>query len=174
MIGIPIGIFYANCAEALFHRYVLHGLGKNPNSFWAFHWREHHRTSRQNDFYDHAYKRAPFRSLDAYTKELLAVAASLVAHLPLFPVAPFFVSTLAVCSVKYHRAHRKAHLDPQWARENMPWHYDHHMGPNQECNWGVVKPWYDELMRTRVRYVGTEQERRDNDRRVAKRRQSAP
>jgi len=152
MIGIPLGIAYANGVEALFHRYVLHGIGKNPKSFWAFHWREHHRAARRNDFYDAAYETYDFTTLNAQTKELLAIAGGVVVHLPIAPIAPFFVATLAVCGVRYHLLHRKGHLDPEWAKEHMRWHYDHHMGPNQDANWGIVRPWYDDIAGTREHY----------------------
>jgi len=32
---------------------------------------------------------------------------------------------------------------------NMPWHYDHHMGKNQDSNWGVTVEWVDKLFNTR-------------------------
>lgn len=151
MIGIPLGVLYANFAEAMFHRYVLHGLGKNPKSFWAFHWHEHHREARRNEFRDDGYQR-PFFAWHAQTKERLAIGAAILAHLPLAPIAPFFVGTLVYCGIRYHQIHARAHQDPAWGRQHLPWHYDHHMGTNQNANWGIVRPWYDEIMGTRIVY----------------------
>ena len=54
----------------------------------------------------------------------------------------------------------------EWARENLTWHYDHHMGPDQDCNWCVTWPWFDHIMGTREPYVGTEREARDRKRRA--------
>jgi sterol desaturase/sphingolipid hydroxylase (fatty acid hydroxylase superfamily) len=88
-----------------------------------------------------------------------------IPFLPIAPVAPFFVGTLAYSSFRYYRVHKHAHLDPAWAREHLPWHYDHHMGPNQEANWCVTNPWFDEVMGTRRPYVGTADEARDEERR---------
>jgi hypothetical protein len=34
------------------------------------------------------------------------------------------------------------------------------MGPNQEANWCVTRPWFDVIMGTRERWVGTEEEAR--------------
>lgn len=51
----------------------------------------------------------------------------------------------------------------------MPWHYDHHMGPNQHKNWCVTKPWFDVIMGTRERYAGTPREAADRLRRSQKR-----
>ena len=47
MLGIPLGLLYANASEWLIHHYVLHGLGKKKRSFWSFHWGEHHRACAQ-------------------------------------------------------------------------------------------------------------------------------
>ena len=63
-------------------------------------------------------------------------------------------------AVRYYRVHKRAHRDPSWAREHLPWHYDHHMGPNQDANWCVTWPWFDWVMGTREHYVGTERDRR--------------
>ena len=37
VIQFILGIMYANVGEWLMHKYILHGLGKKPNSFWAYH-----------------------------------------------------------------------------------------------------------------------------------------
>lgn len=160
MIGIPLGLAYANVVESLFHRYVLHGLGKNPKSFWAFHWNEHHRDARRNAMRDDGYRR-PLWQLNPHTKERLAIALGVAAHLPLAPIAPFFVATLAGCGVVFYRLHKRAHSEPGWARAHLPWHYDHHMGPDQDANWGIGLPWFDLLTGTRVPYAGTAREARD-------------
>jgi sterol desaturase/sphingolipid hydroxylase (fatty acid hydroxylase superfamily) len=52
-------------------------------------------------------------------------------------------------------------LDPEWARKVVPWHVDHHLGPDQDKNWCVTKPWFDWVMGTRVPYVGTAREAAD-------------
>jgi sterol desaturase/sphingolipid hydroxylase (fatty acid hydroxylase superfamily) len=43
----------------------------------------------------------------------------------------------------YYYIHRRAHLEPEWAKRKIPWHYDHHMNSNQDANWCVTKPWFD-------------------------------
>jgi len=37
----------------------------------------------------------------------------------------------------------------EWGKKKMPWHYDHHMGKNQDSNWGVTVEWPDKLFNTR-------------------------
>ncbi|MCA9530032.1 MAG: hypothetical protein KC543_07840 [Myxococcales bacterium] len=172
MIGLPLGLLYENAGEWLVHRYVLHGLGKRPESYWSFHWRGHHRACRKLDFYDPDYEQPAFAGplLTPQRKETLGLLAAAVAHAPLLPVAPWFSAGFYYGLVRYYRVHKRAHLDPEWARAHVPWHYDHHMGPNQDANWCVTRPWFDYVMGTRVPYLGTARERADRARRAGLRR----
>jgi len=156
MLGIPLGLAIANASEWFAHKYILHGLGKNPKSFWSFHWHEHHKAVRKHDHEDAAYRTKPWNSWNGQTKEALALVVGAVAIAPLFPVAPFLVGTLWYSSANYYRKHKRSHLDTAWAREHLPWHYDHHMGPEQDANWCVTRPWFDDLLGTRKPYLGTE------------------
>ena len=164
MIGIPIGLLYANASEWVAHKYILHGLGKNKKSFWRFHWGDHHKICRKQAGRDPAYER-PLQGWNPQTKEALSLAVGVLMHLPVAPLAPFFFGTLAYRAVHYYRVHRKAHLDPEWAKTHLPWHYDHHMGKDQDANWCVTHPFFDHLMGTRKPYLGTEAEARDFKRR---------
>ena len=84
-------------------------------------------------------------------------------HSPVAVLFPYAYLTLLVCAYSYFYTHRKSHQDIQWARENAPWHYDHHLGKNQNVNWGVRLPIVDWVARTRVRYKGTQiEEKRYN------------
>lgn len=157
MIGIPVGYVTANAVEWAFHKYVQHGFGKDRESFWGFHWNEHHRAVRKNNYRDDAYERFPI-GRHAQGKEVLALVGASAAVTPLAPVAPFFVGTLWFRAYRYYSVHKKSHLDPEWGRSHIPWHYDHHMGPNPNANWCVTAPWFDHLMGTRERYAGTDQE----------------
>src|SRR5688572_5765839 len=111
MIGIPLGILYASAIEWASHRYLLHGLGKNKNSFWAYHWYEHHRAARRNDHYDPDYHRSRF-GWHAQGKETLSVAVACLVHVPLFPIAPFFTGAAWYYAIRSYRMHKRAHLDP--------------------------------------------------------------
>lgn len=148
MIGIPLGLITANATEWLVHKHVLHGMGRKRSSFWAFHFHEHHGVVRKHDFYDPNYERFPLGP-HAQGKEAWALIGSSLAVAPLFPVAPFFVGTLWYSAANYYRKHKRAHLDPAWARQYLPWHVDHHMGPNPSANWCVTRPWFDHLLGTR-------------------------
>ena len=160
MIGIPLGLAYANAGEWLVHKYVLHGSGRSRKSFWSFHWLEHHRAVKLNGHRDPDYERSVF-GWNAQGKEAFTLGLATLAHLPLFPVAPFFTGTVVYSAWSYYTKHKRSHMDPEWAREHLPWHYDHHMGQNQDANWCVTHPWFDHVMGTRIPYVGTERERED-------------
>ena len=151
MLGIPLGLAYVNITEWLIHKHLLHGRGQNKKSFWAFHWHEHHRESRKQQMFDPQYTRSVF-SWSPQGKEVLALLAGAAVVAPLLPVAPFFTATVWYRTVRYYQVHKKAHLDPQWAKEHLPWHYDHHMGKDQNANWCVTHPWFDHVMGTRKRY----------------------
>lgn len=173
MLGFPVGMVYANAGEWVIHKYLLHGAGKRRESVWSFHFHEHHRASRRNAMIDADYER-PLVGRHAQGKEALGLIGLCAVHAPLFPVAPFFTSAVWFSAGMYYRRHRRAHQEPSWAREHLPWHYDHHMGPNQDANWCVTWPWFDHVMGTRVPYKGTPREAQDLARRAARtRRQSA-
>ena len=152
MIGIPLGLLYSNAGEWLFHRYVLHGLGKNRKSFWSFHWHEHHAKARKNEMFDDQYT-GNFLKWDPQTKELAALVGGAVLMAPLFPVAPFFTATVWWSMQNYYRKHKHSHLDAEWAKNELGWHYDHHMGRDQNANWCVTNPFFDHVMGTRKAYA---------------------
>ena len=170
MIGIPLGLLAANGVEWYVHKHLLHGRGQDKRSVWAFHWHEHHRNSRRSGHVDSDYK-VPIWKAHTQLKEAGALAAAAIAVAPLAPVAPFFVGAMWYGAANYYRKHKKAHLDPAWARDHLPWHYDHHMGPDQNANWCVTRPWFDEIMGTRKPYLGTARAARDLPRHRA---QAAP
>jgi hypothetical protein len=162
--GIPLGLLYSNAGEWFLHKYVLHGLGKKKGSFWSFHWREHHRASRRHGFVDPDYTRSLW-GWHAQSKEALALFALAVVHAPLVWVVPTFALTAMFSAYWYYRVHKRAHLDAAWAQKHLPWHIDHHLGPNQDCNWCVSWPWFDIIMGTRQRSTSAEWSRsmRQND-----------
>lgn len=163
MIGIPLGLAFANATEWVVHKHVLHGLGRDKQSFWAFHWHDHHKASRKHGHIDTDYLDTVFQ-WNGQGKEALTLSLLTLSVTPLTPVAPFFVGTCVYSAINYYIKHRRSHLDPEWAREHLPWHYDHHMGPNQDANWCVTRPWFDILMGTREPFVGTEKELATRDR----------
>ena len=164
MIGIPIGLLATNAGEWFIHKHILHGLGRrSKDSYWNFHLAEHHLAAAQLGGRDPVYEKLRWR-WDAQTKELLALAMAAVPQVLIFPVAPFFAGTVLYGIGNYYYVHRRSHLDPEWAKKHVPWHYDHHMGRNPESNWCVTRPWFDLLVGTREPYLGTPQEAADRAR----------
>ena len=146
-LSIPLAIIYSQIAEWVIHKYILHGLGKKKRNFWSFHWHAHHKNCRKNKNRDDDY-------LDGMQgpplREKVGLFFLIVIHSPLAYYAPLFFLTLIVMAIRYYRIHRYAHLQPIWGKIFLRWHYDHHMGKNQDANWGVTTDWVDKLMKTRV------------------------
>ena len=153
MIGFPIGVLTANAFEWYAHKYLLHGVrtpegrkSRVPTTMKS-HW-AHHKLVRTGGFHDEGYLEgyANWRTKNEVNSLLLLCAATSVA----LPVAPFFTLGTWYSAGNYFYKHRKAHLNPDWAKAHLPWHYDHHMNANQDANWCVTRPWFDYLMGTRV------------------------
>jgi hypothetical protein len=159
-VGFVAGLVASNAFEWAVHKYVLHGLGKRRGSTWAFHWHEHHKNVRQSGGYDPMVER-PAAETPSKQKELLGVVSGALMSTPLLGVAPGFVLGSWVSAGAYYFIHRQSHLDPDWGRRWVPWHVDHHLGPDQHKNWCVTFPLFDWVMGTRVPFVGTEAETRD-------------
>lgn len=172
MIGLPLGFLYANAVEWVVHKYVLHGLGKKKGSWWAFHWHEHHKTARRLGMSDPGYD-APIWDWSSRGKEAVGIFALMAVHVPLWSVAPVFTTGVWLSALNYLRRHKQAHADVEWGKQHMPWHYDHHMGRNQDANWCVSYPWIDWLMGTREPWLGTEQQIESDARRAAQAEASA-
>jgi len=159
MVEVLLGILYANTIESLIHKYVLHGLGKKKSSFWAFHFHDHHKRTTKGCGLDSTYQDNHF-----YGREIWALGGLALLHLPFFWFAPYFATTLFVYLISYYVVHVKSHMDVEWAKRWVPWHYDHHMS-GKEGNWGVLLPLVDILVGSRVYYIGTSKYHRDEERR---------
>jgi sterol desaturase/sphingolipid hydroxylase (fatty acid hydroxylase superfamily) len=171
MLGIPLALAVFGYGEWATHRYLLHQLGRDKRSRFAFHFHTHHQSVRRNGGYDPDYE-GPVWSTPTQAREAIGLLAVGVAHLPLLPVAPWYVLTTWYCLHKYRRDHRRAHLDPEWGRKHLTHHYDHHMG-DQNTNWGVSWAWFDRLVGTRDEYVGTAKELDDRERNATRARAAA-
>ena len=159
-----LGYLWATFIEYVVHRWIFHGVGKRRGSIFSFHWHQHHSASRKNQMLEPCYIRREW-AWNGYTRELGGMVFLGAIHLPVLLVSPAFVLGVWAWCVAYHSVHRKTHVDPQWARDHCSWHYDHHMAPNQDANYGVTSDWMDRLMGTREHYVGTAREQKMLDRR---------
>jgi len=157
LLGFALGLVASNALEWTMHKYVLHGLGKKKDSFWAFHWHDHHKRVRKTGGHDENYE-IPLYKNPIKAKEVLGVVSGAVLTTPLILVSPGFVAAGWTSAGLYYYLHRRSHLEPEWANKYMPWHVDHHLGPNQHKNWCVTWPLFDWIMGTREPFIGTEAE----------------
>ena len=171
IVGIILQVFiawvYGHVAEYSIHRWLLHGIGKKRGNPLSFHFWGHHGTARRNAMHDDVY--AAWTSLRGQSgKELLYLTFIVILHAPVAIWFPWAYGVLAWSAVMYYYVHRKSHVNVEWARHVLPWHYDHHMGRKQDANYGVRLPWVDYVLGTRLPYYGTKFEKRDHHRRLMK------
>jgi len=138
ILQIILAWFYGHILEYLAHRYILHNWKiKLP---FRNHFGNHHKICRKSSFRDDRYKKIFSRDslFEIGTLTFLAVS-----HFPLWFFFPWAYATLVWSVLWYYIIHRKMHLDPLWAAEWTPWHYEHHMGRDQHDWWGVRLPVID-------------------------------
>lgn len=146
-----LGLLYTNASEWMMHKYILHGLGKNPQSIWAYHLYEHHAVCLKQGMVDPGYQNISLGTWNTQSKELVVLALIILVHLPIVWLWPLFTATVYACLLLYYYKHRKSHLDPTWAKLHLRWHYDHHLAGHSGANWCVTWPWFDYLMGTRIK-----------------------
>ena len=153
--GFVAGLVILNGYEWFAHKYLLHGVHrkgkprfsptpKQMESHWA-----HHREVRKQGFSDDCY----VEGLDNWRtrNELMSLAvAAGVLSVVFYPFSKGMALAAIYSAGNYYYVHRRAHLEPDWAKRTIPWHYDHHMNSNQDANWCVTRPWFDYVMGTRV------------------------
>tara|TARA_Y100001970_G_scaffold261537_1_gene344776 strand:- start:46 stop:594 length:549 start_codon:yes stop_codon:yes gene_type:complete len=145
---------YSHLLEWFLHKHVLH---KPKRKKWfKTHFGEHHKSAKKLLMVDPKYIGKISMTGDPEIKGLLLLG---LMHVPVFFFWPVAYITLLFCAFSYWIQHRWAHRNMTFARENMPWHYDHHMAKDQHKNWGVRLPIFDYLFGTRVVYKGTKNER---------------
>jgi hypothetical protein len=149
MLGFPIALITANAFEWYAHKMLLHEYPrKHRNSPFFTHIR-HHKHVRLHGFHDQNYHETMWQNQEVFLEKAMLIGAAGV-FTPLLPVAPFFVGGVYYSAWRYWYVHSRCHLDPDYARARIPWHYDHHMNVSEEANWCVTRPWFDYIMGTRV------------------------
>lgn len=153
--GFIAGVIFANAFEWVAHKYILHGTHRQgqprfspvPRSMKS-HW-EHHREVRKQQFFDDGYVQGIQNWRTKNEIVSLSIVAS-VAAVSFYPFSKGMAAASIYAACNYFYIHRRAHLEPDWAKRKIPWHYDHHMNTNQDANWCVTKPWFDYILGTRV------------------------
>lgn len=153
VLQVAIAWAYSHVLEYCLHRWLLHN--RHRKVWFKTHFGDHHKIARRNMMLDSkAYKPIEIAG-DPELKGLIALG---ILHAPIAIWWPFAYVMLIWAAVNYFLVHRRAHQDFRWARDHVPWHYDHHMGPDQNMNWGVRLPWVDILAGTRVPWKGEQKE----------------
>ena len=156
VLQVAIAWAYSHVLEYCLHRWLLHN--RKRKQWFRNHFGDHHRIARKNMMFDSkAYDSLTIKG-DPEIKGLIVLA---LLHAPVVILWPFAYAYLVIAACTYFLVHRRAHQDFRWARKYVPWHYDHHMGKNQNVNWGVRLPWVDHLMGTRVHWKGEQREEQE-------------
>ena len=155
LLQMAIAWVYSHLLEYSLHRWWLHN--RKRKHWFRDHFGNHHKLARKNWMYDHRSHDKIQPTKDREIKGLLLLA---LLHSPIAIWFPWAYLVLVYSAAAYFIVHRRAHQDFRWARENLPWHYDHHIG-QQNMNWGVRLPWVDWIAGTRRVYRGTPREERE-------------
>jgi len=128
------------------HKYILHNFSVKKLS--RYHFGRHHRAVRQNDGYDSDYLDFPPARWESGLHEIFSLVAIVILATPLILLSSTLWYFLCVYAAAYYLLHRKMHISPEWGKKWFPWHWRHHMGKDQNANWGVTNPLFDYLFRT--------------------------
>ena len=139
---LALGLLIGNLMEWAVHKYLLHNLGRKRTSLFSFHWGVHHRNARRNKFLD----------AKVSHRELFGIALLCLLTSPVLFVSPWAYTGMFVHAMLYLVIHNYAHRNPDWCYKYLRWHYDHHMGKDQNKNWCVVHPLADYIFKTRRKY----------------------
>ena len=153
VLEVAIAWLYSHLLEYFLHKHVLHNVKRKK--WFKTHFGEHHWSARKRLMLDPKY----FGKLDFKgDPELKGLIALGVLHVPIVFFFPFAYVTLILMAISYYVQHRWMHNNIEYARNNASWHYDHHMAPDQNCNWGVRLPIFDYVFGSRKVYKGTRKE----------------
>ena len=136
-----VGWVYGHVFEYIAHRFLLHNRKKFKTVF-RHHFGQHHNVARKNNMYDENYLKL-FNKNNLF--EPVSLILLLVLHIPTAFIAPGFFCAIVWSLTLYFFVHRKSHIDIEWGKKWLPWHYEHHMGKNQHENWGVRLPIVDKI-----------------------------
>ena len=141
-LQLILGWVYSQIFEYIAHKHVLHNHKKFYHAF-KNHFATHHKIARKNEMYDEGYESIFSTGFETYSLIIIAII-----HIPVAIVAPWFASAAYLNLIAYYFVHRKSHIDVEWGKKWLPWHYAHHMEKDQNKNWGVTTPIIDKIVKT--------------------------
>ena len=146
-----IGLLIGSLVEWLAHRYILHNFSLKFLSY--SHFSVHHRNSRKNSCKDPDYLRFPPTKLSSGLSEIILLMLLSVLIVPVYSITIGLWLGMQTHIFLYYYLHRRFHLHPEWGKKWMRCHWDHHMGKDQNSNWGVTNPVFDYVFGTRKKYL---------------------
>ena len=155
--GLVAGYVYTTFLEWMVHNVLFHRVGpiiwggRFFGGVFNFHFVEHHQDTHRHQGVDPVFASGQM-GWNANGREAVGLAGGWLLHLPLLFVWPSFFVALTLMALAYHYCHRRAHTDIEWGKKYLPWHYEHHFGPEVHANFCVTSCWFDILMGTRRRY----------------------
>ena len=141
--GVILGFLYANFLDWGVHILLHKPRGK---SRFKFHWK-HHKVARKHKNLDPDYSKKLIHN------ETWLTTVGVLLHVPLLWIFPYFAATAIMYGITYMFLHRMSHTYVDSFKRWMPWHYEHHMGKNQNANWCVICPLMDHIMGTREKWL---------------------
>ena len=123
---------YMSFLEWSLHRWLLH----NINGPFKTHILDHHKYAAKNMI-----------DSDYFTKyfgknEFLGSIIISIIHLPIIYFTFYGYFTVIFYIILYFYFHRKSHINKDWAKKWLPWHYTHHC-VNVKKNFGIIHPLFD-------------------------------
>lgn len=140
--------------EWAIHKYILHPFGAKKGSFFHYHW-EHHNRCRKNNNIDQEYvDMFNFKFSPMIKKELFFMVLLNLTSVPVlllyWPVGVSLILWQWIYFLLHADSHTREYLPNKFAPgdQDIPWHGEHHMGPDQNMNWSIIGHWPDRLFGT--------------------------
>lgn len=147
LLQFLVGWLYCHVGEYFIHKNVLHN-HKNFKFAFKNHFSNHHKASRINlDMSEPKYGNQSISDL-FFDSEIRMIFLLVSLHFPIYFLFPGFFFAVLFSGVMYYFLHRLSHTRPKSFGRLMPWHTAHHLGKNQNINWGVRLPIVDIIMKT--------------------------
>ena len=76
LLSVSIAYLYGHIAEYFIHKNILHNMGTKKNSPLSFHFKDHHRAARRNNFTDKGFFRNFTIQIKTFTRNISLSAQS--------------------------------------------------------------------------------------------------
>jgi len=141
-----LAFFIGSFIEWFAHKYILHNF--KIKSLSHYHFGRHHQQCRKNEGHDSDYLSFPPKKWETGIHEIVALVCATILSAPIILISGWLWTFLCIYMCLYYYLHRKMHIQPSWGKKWFPWHWKHHMGKDQNANWGVTNPIFDYIFNT--------------------------